>query len=250
MTIPAGFFIPYVCITGNHFRNGLTRDLHPLEPGCQGSGANGSPVSWWPVRNRLHWGLKLFWPGVPGKTDQHSKTSRSVRAWVCNTGRTIKAFREWKRECPISGSGLRYRQGVPPQPQRPCSVVRPEERKKGFAVRRIPFLSGRHGCNRSRRSTLVRFAARLHSVRILHIQANSIRSTARILPANIRPAQKSGHESTCWMKPAVVRASSLRPAGGQLLGLRASFASIHSVAWGTFISRSLGINLPVVLQIP
>lgn len=32
--------------------------------------------------------------------------------------------------------------------------------------------------------------------------------------------------------------------------LRCSLASMHSVAWGTFISRSLGISLPVVLQIP
>lgn len=36
----------------------------------------------------------------------------------------------------------------------------------------------------------------------------------------------------------------------QLVGLRASFASMHSVAWGTFISRSLGISFPVVLQMP
>lgn len=36
----------------------------------------------------------------------------------------------------------------------------------------------------------------------------------------------------------------------QFVGLRASFASMHSVAWGTFISRSLGISFPVVLQIP
>ena len=32
--------------------------------------------------------------------------------------------------------------------------------------------------------------------------------------------------------------------------LRASFASMHSVAWGTFIRRSFGMSLPVVLQIP
>ena len=32
--------------------------------------------------------------------------------------------------------------------------------------------------------------------------------------------------------------------------LRASFASMHSVAWGTFIRRSLGIRRPVVLQMP
>ena len=31
---------------------------------------------------------------------------------------------------------------------------------------------------------------------------------------------------------------------------RLSLASIHSVAWGTFISRSLGISFPVVLQMP
>ena len=29
-----------------------------------------------------------------------------------------------------------------------------------------------------------------------------------------------------------------------------SFASMHSVAWGTFISRSLGMSFPVVLQMP
>ena len=29
---------------------------------------------------------------------------------------------------------------------------------------------------------------------------------------------------------------------------RPSLASIHSVAWGTFIRRSLGMSLPVVLQ--
>ena len=32
--------------------------------------------------------------------------------------------------------------------------------------------------------------------------------------------------------------------------LRPSLASMHSVACGTFIKRSLGINLPVVLQMP
>ena len=32
--------------------------------------------------------------------------------------------------------------------------------------------------------------------------------------------------------------------------LRPSLASIHSVAWGTFIRRSLGMSLPVVLQMP
>lgn len=32
--------------------------------------------------------------------------------------------------------------------------------------------------------------------------------------------------------------------------LRPSLASMHSVAWGTFIRRSLGISLPVVLQMP
>ena len=31
---------------------------------------------------------------------------------------------------------------------------------------------------------------------------------------------------------------------------RPSLASIHSVAWGTFIRRSLGMSLPVVLQMP
>lgn len=41
-----------------------------------------------------------------------------------------------------------------------------------------------------------------------------------------------------------------QPVRDQLVGLRASFASMHSVAWGTFISRSLGISFPVVLQIP
>ena len=32
--------------------------------------------------------------------------------------------------------------------------------------------------------------------------------------------------------------------------LRASLASMHSVAWGTFIRRSFGMSLPVVLQMP
>lgn len=32
--------------------------------------------------------------------------------------------------------------------------------------------------------------------------------------------------------------------------LRPSLASMHSVAWGTFIRRSLGMSLPVVLQMP
>lgn len=32
--------------------------------------------------------------------------------------------------------------------------------------------------------------------------------------------------------------------------LRASLASMHSVAWGTFISRSFGMSFPVVLQMP
>ncbi len=32
--------------------------------------------------------------------------------------------------------------------------------------------------------------------------------------------------------------------------LRPSLASMHSVACGTFISRSLGMSLPVVLQMP
>ena len=34
------------------------------------------------------------------------------------------------------------------------------------------------------------------------------------------------------------------------LYLRPSLASMHSVAWGTRIRRSLGISLPVVLQMP
>ena len=37
------------------------------------------------------------------------------------------------------------------------------------------------------------------------------------------------------------------PAAGYL---RASLASMHSVAWGTFIRRSFGMSLPVVLQMP
>ena len=44
-----------------------------------------------------------------------------------------------------------------------------------------------------------------------------------------------------------LEALSLPPPTGYL---RRSLASMHSVACGTFISRSLGINLPVVLQIP
>lgn len=34
------------------------------------------------------------------------------------------------------------------------------------------------------------------------------------------------------------------------LYLRPSLASMHSVAWGTRIRRSLGMSLPVVLQMP
>ena len=37
---------------------------------------------------------------------------------------------------------------------------------------------------------------------------------------------------------------------GGLFYLRACLASMHSVAWGTFIRRSFGMSLPVVLQMP
>jgi len=54
------------------------------------------------------------------------------------------------------------------------------------------------------------------------------------------------------LAPSLLSPSLLAPelSGPRGYLLRCSLASMHSVACGTFISRSLGISLPVVLQIP
>lgn len=50
-----------------------------------------------------------------------------------------------------------------------------------------------------------------------------------------------------WLSLLPRLAPHRHPAAGYL---RASLASMHSVAWGTFIRRSFGMSLPVVLQMP
>lgn len=55
-------------------------------------------------------------------------------------------------------------------------------------------------------------------------------------PVGIPPGRLCGKLPTCGASDAAY--------------LRASLASMHSVAWGTFISRSFGMSFPVVLQMP
>lgn len=57
----------------------------------------------------------------------------------------------------------------------------------------------------------------------------------------------SGSLGPSWLSLLPRLAPHRHPAAGYL---RASLASMHSVAWGTFIRRSFGMSLPVVLQMP
>lgn len=69
------------------------------------------------------------------------------------------------------------------------------------------------------------------------------RSLGPLGSGSLAPAPLDPLGSLCSPRLAPHR----HPAAGYL---RASLASMHSVAWGTFIRRSFGMSLPVVLQMP
>ena len=73
-----------------------------------------------------------------------------------------------------------------------------------------------------------------------------------LAPAPLAPAPwlrllGSGSLGPSWLSLLPRLAPHRHPAADYL---RASLASMHSVAWGTFIRRSFGMSLPVVLQMP
>ena len=68
-----------------------------------------------------------------------------------------------------------------------------------------------------------------------------------LAPAPLAPLDPLGSLGPSWLSLLPRLAPHRHPAAGYL---RASLASMHSVAWGTFIRRSFGMSLPVVLQMP
>ena len=66
---------------------------------------------------------------------------------------------------------------------------------------------------------------------------------------------KDRYNRSCGIPATTARTKAIRRCGAKPLPAegrqrRPSLASMHSVAWGTFIRRSLGMSLPVVLQMP
>ena len=68
-----------------------------------------------------------------------------------------------------------------------------------------------------------------------------------LAPAPLAPLDPLGSLGPSWLSLLPRLAPHRHPAADYL---RASLASMHSVAWGTFIRRSFGMSLPVVLQMP
>lgn len=68
-----------------------------------------------------------------------------------------------------------------------------------------------------------------------------------LAPAHLAPLDPLGSLGPSWLSLLPRLAPHRHPAADYL---RASLASMHSVAWGTFIRRSFGMSLPVVLQMP
>ena len=122
----------------------------------------------------------------------------------------------------------RLRPDVPPRPNRLCRCLR--------------RCHSRSGLRPSPRAASCRFADGKEP--LLRGMALSIRyaaapgTEARFIPPL--------HFCTGGIFPGAAAASG-RDCGHNL---RASLASMHSVAWGTFIRRSFGMSLPVVLQMP
>ena len=68
---------------------------------------------------------------------------------------------------------------------------------------------------------------------------------------NIQPRPIFGHMNSVLQVFRLKDYGILRIAGTQeTVYLRASLASMHSVACGTFINRSFGMSFPVVLHMP